>query len=108
MAGNVVNIAERREAQTRRLLEHGHAVSNDGRDYGHELCARCLGHFASTDTCRICGTPPCSCHLPSVCGDPGHACSECVDHYGIAHGEPGHVSKSCKVCRDADQPPGAA
>lgn len=65
MSADVIGIAELREKRLRRLFENGHAISNGGEDYGHELCSRCFGatYCGGHYVCPICGIRICECSL---------------------------------------------
>lgn len=62
VSGVVVDMSRARDRRVYRLIEAGHSVSDCGRDYGHELCPRCLGVEGQHAHCRECGKPGCSCH----------------------------------------------
>lgn len=66
---SVVDMGAARQERHNRLLQrrdvqrhYGHAVSDDGRDYGHELFPRCLGALSCPGrACEACGRAGCSC-----------------------------------------------
>lgn len=64
MSADVIHLAGRVAAHRRRLFDHGHSVSSDGEDYGHERCPRCLGatYTGRELICPVCGARACVCY----------------------------------------------